>query len=56
MASTQVFELLLPAIAAAAAAAADKLVNQNEVLTVSGVAADGRSITTQQPLQFNHYG
>jgi hypothetical protein len=31
-------------------------VNQNKVLTVTGVAANGRSITTQQPVQFNHYG
>ncbi|WIA35607.1 hypothetical protein OEZ86_004028 [Tetradesmus obliquus] len=34
----------------------DELVNQNEVLTVAGVSADGRSITTQQRVQFNHYG
>jgi hypothetical protein len=44
------------AAARAAAAAADEFVNQNEVLTVASVAADGRSITTQQRLQFNHYG
>jgi hypothetical protein len=35
---------------------ADELVNQNEVLTVASVSADGRTITTQQTIKFNHYG
>jgi hypothetical protein len=43
-------------IDAAAAAAADELVNQNEVLTIAAVSTDGRTITTQQAIQFNHYG
>ncbi|KAF6266444.1 hypothetical protein COO60DRAFT_1669869 [Scenedesmus sp. NREL 46B-D3] len=34
----------------------DELANQNEVLTVAAVSADGRTVTTQQTIQFNHYG
>jgi hypothetical protein len=34
----------------------DELNNQNEVLTVASVSADGRTLTTVEALQFNHYG
>lgn len=34
----------------------DEFVNQNEVLTVASVSADGRTVTTVEALQFNHYG
>jgi hypothetical protein len=34
----------------------DELVNQNEVLTVASVSADGLTVTTVEALQFNHYG
>jgi hypothetical protein len=34
----------------------DEMVNQNEVLTLAAVSADGRMLTTTQPVQFHHYG
>lgn len=39
-----------------ACAVADELLNQNEVLTIASVSSDGLSLTTQQPLLYNHYG
>ena len=30
--------------------------NQNEVVTVQGVSADGRTLYLAAPLQFQHYG
>lgn len=43
-------------LACGAVAPADEMVNQNEVLTVASVSADGLTVTTQQAIQFNHYG
>jgi hypothetical protein len=34
----------------------DELMNQNEVLRISTVSSDGRTITTLQSTRFNHYG
>jgi len=39
-----------------AAHLADEVVNQNEVLTIAGVSSNGRSVTVQEAVQFNHYG
>jgi len=32
------------------------MLNQNEVLTVASVSSDGLTVSTQQPVRFNHYG
>eukprot|EP00775_Hariotina_reticulata_P013903 gene13903-14021_t len=34
----------------------DELHNQNEVLRIAGISADGRQISTRQVIQFMHYG
>lgn len=35
---------------------ADEMLNQNEVLTVASMSSDGLTVSTQQPVQFKHYG
>lgn len=34
----------------------DEYENQNEVLTVSSVSSDGRTVVTRERLQYSHYG
>lgn len=35
---------------------ADEITNQNEVLTIAAISSDGLTLTTQEKIQFSHYG